>query len=153
VCLAPGTGLSSDSSTGTIGVNVGTGLSTDSSNNIGVAGSYQLPQGCTAGQIAQWTGTAWVCANENPTGLNSVYVQTAFITVTGTGVHGTGTVCNPGDIALSGGVDLLGLEGSVKLLKPVGNPPVEWDAQVNITDVIPGGANTVMVYAVCAKTG
>jgi hypothetical protein len=153
-CYAPGTGLSSDTSNNTIGVNVGTGLSTDSNNNVAVAGSYQLPQGCNPGQIAKWNGTAWVCADDNPTGLNGVYVQTAFISVgSAPSTPATQATCNPGDIAISGGADLTSVEGSLKILKPIGDPPSGWIAEANVTSLDPGNDHNLVVYAVCAKSG
>jgi hypothetical protein len=155
-CYAPGTGLSSDTTSKTVGVNVGTGLSTDASNNLGVAGSYQLPQSCITAQIAKWDGSAWQCANDNPTGLHDVYTRRAFISVTQSqvgGAVGTLTNCDPGDVAIAGGVGLVSLEGSIKLSNPIGDPPTGWQAQENITAFDAGNDHNFLVYVVCAKTG
>ena len=42
----------------------GTGLDL-SGGQFGLLDSYQLPQGCANGQISQWNGSAWVCANDS----------------------------------------------------------------------------------------
>ena len=39
-----------------------TGLSL-SGTTFSVAPTYQLPQSCSANQVAQWNGSAWICAN------------------------------------------------------------------------------------------
>ena len=38
----------------------GTGLDLDGSNTFSIEPDYRLPQGCSAGEIASWTGAAWV---------------------------------------------------------------------------------------------
>jgi len=58
-------------------VTAGNGLTGGGNNGsvtLGLAGSYQLPQTCAAGQISKWNGTAWTCADDqtytNGTGLD-----------------------------------------------------------------------------------
>lgn len=53
-------------STGGTGTNytAGTGLALGG-NAFSVAPTYQLPQTCTANQVAQWSGTAWNCADSS----------------------------------------------------------------------------------------
>jgi hypothetical protein len=34
---------------------------------IGLDPAYSLPQSCTAGKIAEWNGTAWICGTDNDT--------------------------------------------------------------------------------------
>lgn len=57
------------SGNGTItGVSAGTGLSGGGSSGtvgLSLASSYQLPQSCTANQLAEWSGTAWGCVNDS----------------------------------------------------------------------------------------
>jgi len=31
---------------------------------LSIAGAYRLPQGCTNGQVAKWSATGWVCADD-----------------------------------------------------------------------------------------
>jgi hypothetical protein len=160
-CYAPGTGLSSNTSTNTVGVNVGTGLSTDSSNNVGVAGSYQLPQGCAAGQIAKWDGSAWQCAADNPTGLNGLYdvYQTIDVASFGTPSQTSTTVlCNSGDVATGGGVSEAGVDGYVRQSRPVGvsnqgEAVHAWFGEFRILSFLGGPDHLVTFWVVCAKTG
>ncbi|HYN89411.1 MAG TPA: hypothetical protein VER55_12820, partial [Ardenticatenaceae bacterium] len=42
----------------------GTGLALEGTV-LRLAGSYRLPQGCAAGRIARWDGSAWVCAQDD----------------------------------------------------------------------------------------
>jgi hypothetical protein len=63
---ANGTVACQSTGAGTItGVSAGTGLSGGGSSgnvSLAIAPDYQLPQGCSTNQLAQWTGTAWGCA-------------------------------------------------------------------------------------------
>lgn len=46
----------------------GAGLTGGASNGtatIALAPSYQLPQGCGSGQVAEWDGTGWSCADDD----------------------------------------------------------------------------------------
>jgi hypothetical protein len=36
-------------------------------STFSIAGSYQLPQTCSSGQIAEWGGAAWLCADDEDT--------------------------------------------------------------------------------------
>ncbi|MBN1135949.1 MAG: hypothetical protein JXM73_05160 [Anaerolineae bacterium] len=47
--------------------NAGTGLSL-SGGQFSLAATYRLPQGCASGQIAEWTGSAWICGNDDSGG-------------------------------------------------------------------------------------
>ena len=47
--------------------NAGTGLSL-SGGQFSLAATYRLPQGCASGQIAEWTGSAWACGNDDTGG-------------------------------------------------------------------------------------
>ncbi len=73
----------------------GTGLSL-SGNQFSLATSYQLPQTCTNGQIAQWDGSAWTCASG---GNGDITAVTA-----GTGLTGGGM---SGDVTLAADTDYL----------------------------------------------
>lgn len=42
-----------------------TGGATNGSATIALAPSYQLPQACTAGQVAEWDGSGWSCADDD----------------------------------------------------------------------------------------
>jgi hypothetical protein len=75
----------------------GTGL-TLSDTQFNVAVPYRLPQSCTAGQIAAWNGTAWVCAADNDSG-GDITAVTA-----GTGLTGGGTT---GSVTLAADTDYL----------------------------------------------
>jgi hypothetical protein len=50
----------------------GTGLSL-ANMAFSIAPTYQLPQGCSANQVPQWTGSAWVCATSSASGLALSY--------------------------------------------------------------------------------
>jgi trimeric autotransporter adhesin len=76
--------------TGTIsGVNAGTGLSGGgSSGSVGlsIAPAFQLPQGCSAGKIASWNGSAWSCGSDQ---------NTTYSAGTGLSLSGTAFSVNP----------------------------------------------------------
>src|SRR5947209_3058191 len=70
-------------------VTAGSGLSGGGDNgavSLSLAGGYQLPQGCAAGKIPQWDGSAWQCAAQqtytNGAGLdlngNTFSVQSGY---------------------------------------------------------------------------
>ena len=42
-----------------------TGGNTSGSATLSLAPEFQLPQNCTAGQIAKWTGSGWTCATDS----------------------------------------------------------------------------------------
>ncbi|MCC7097768.1 MAG: hypothetical protein IT472_11370 [Thermomonas sp.] len=44
----------------------GTGLAL-SGSTFSVAPTYQMPQACTANQVAKWSGAAWICASDGDT--------------------------------------------------------------------------------------
>ena len=70
VCMS-GTGLLGPCSGGSGGgpaYTAATGLSLNGTT-FSVAPTYQLPQTCTANQIAQWNGTAWACASASGAAL------------------------------------------------------------------------------------
>lgn len=51
-------------------VNAGTGLTGGGTSGVvtlTVASAYQLPQACGNGQVAKWSGTKWVCADDSLT--------------------------------------------------------------------------------------
>ena len=74
----------------------GTGLGL-TGTAFSVAQSYRLPQGCTGGKIAEWNGSAWVCADDDSGGdITAVNA--------GTGLSGGGT---EGSVTLSANVDYL----------------------------------------------
>ncbi|MFT3791895.1 MAG: hypothetical protein QM741_12660 [Rudaea sp.] len=74
-----------------------TGL-TLTGTTFAVAPPYQLPQGCAANQVPQWTGAAWACAamSGGGSGFALPYVQTAsrnngaLFSLTNTGDQGAG---------------------------------------------------------------
>lgn len=73
-------------------VGSGTGLTggpITSSGTLSVAGSYQLPQECSASQLPQWNGSAWACTSA---GVGTVTSLTA----------GTGLTASPNPITGSG---------------------------------------------------
>ena len=69
----------------------GTGIAL-SGTQFSVAAPYRMPQACSAGQIAEWSGTTWVCAADNDSG-GDITTVTA-----GTGLTGGGTT---GSVSLS----------------------------------------------------
>lgn len=70
VCASVGTG-SVTSITGGTGLSGGT---ITGSGTLAILTAYQLPQGCSTNQIAQWNGSVWICANA---GAGSVTGATA----------------------------------------------------------------------------
>ena len=68
----------------------GTGL-TLSGNQFSVAVPYRMPQSCTAGQIAEWNGSAWTCAADNDSG-GDITTITAGTGLTGGGTTGSVTL-------------------------------------------------------------
>lgn len=75
-------------------VGTGTGLTggpITTTGTIAVASSFQLPQGCPANQIAKWSGSAWVCANDDNSG-GTVTSVTAGSGLTGGSITTTGTI-------------------------------------------------------------
>jgi hypothetical protein len=57
------------------GVGAGTGLTgggTGGNLTLGLGATYQLPQACGGGQLAQWTGSVWTCANPGTGTVTSV---------------------------------------------------------------------------------
>lgn len=64
-------------------VTAGTGLQGGGTNGgvtLSLAPGYQLPQGCAAGEVAKWTGTAWLCAQD----ASSTYAAGTGLDLTGT---------------------------------------------------------------------
>jgi len=71
----------------------GTGLGL-SGGAFSLSAGYRLPQSCANGQIAEWSGTAWVCGNDDAgSGGGDITAVTA-----GTGLSGGGT---SGDVSLA----------------------------------------------------
>jgi hypothetical protein len=66
----------------------GTGLSL-SGNQFSLATSYQLPQTCTNGQVAQWNGSAWTCVSGGSGDITAVNAGTGL---TGGNVSGDVTL-------------------------------------------------------------
>ena len=65
-----------------VGAGAGIGVSgTPTNPTVAVAEGYRLPQTCSGGQVAQWTGSAWACATTGGTGT---------VTSVGTGAGLTG---------------------------------------------------------------
>ena len=55
----------------TLNYSAGTGLTLGSSNTFSLTLSYQLPQTCNNDQIIRWRGTAWACADDQDTNVES----------------------------------------------------------------------------------
>jgi hypothetical protein len=86
-------------------VTAGPGLAgggSDGSVTLGLAGSYQLPQGCAVGKIVKWNGGTWQCADEQ------TYTNGAGLDLTGNTFSVNSNYqlpqsCSAGQIATSGG--------------------------------------------------
>ena len=64
-------------------ITAGTGLSGGAENGaatLSIGAAYRLPQGCTSGQIAAWSGSGWSCADDS----NTTYTAGTGIDITGT---------------------------------------------------------------------
>jgi hypothetical protein len=86
-------------------VSAGSGLTGGGDNgavSLSLAGGFQLPQGCAAGKISRWDGSAWQCADQqtytNGAGLdlngNTFSVQSGYQLPQG---------CTDGEVATSKG--------------------------------------------------
>jgi hypothetical protein len=63
-------------------ISAGTGLQGGGDNGavtLTLAPAYRLPQSCTSGQVAKWTGTVWACADD----ANSTYAAGTGLDLTG----------------------------------------------------------------------
>ena len=76
-----------------------TGGGPSGSVSIGIASSYQLPQGCGDGEIPEWTGGEWICASDDVgsgSGGGSITGVTAGVGLTGGGTEGNVAVALDG---------------------------------------------------------
>jgi len=69
----------------------GTGLALNGTT-FSITSSYRLPQTCTNGQIAEWDGTAWVCASNAGGGGGDITAVNAGTGLTGGGTTGSVTM-------------------------------------------------------------
>jgi hypothetical protein len=71
------------------GITEGTGIAVTNPNDpaptVGIAATYQLPQGCANDRLAGWNGASWVCATDQVgTGTLTGITQGTGVTVTNT---------------------------------------------------------------------
>jgi hypothetical protein len=121
----------------------GTGLSL-SGTAFSVAAAYRLPQSCASGQIAEWNGTAWVCAADD----------------VGTGGGGGDITAVTAGTGLSGGGDsgevTLHIAPGYRLPQSCASGQIaEWDgtAWTCATDDVGSGGGGGDITAVNAGTG
>lgn len=120
-------------------------------------------QACSQGDYVQGIDSngAVICTTDSPTGLHSVYDTYKTLDVSTFALPNTvGLIvhCNSGDVATGGGVDAIGVGGSVFQSRPVGltdqNEAVDgWEGKFNVESFFGGPDHFVTTYVVCAKTG
>jgi hypothetical protein len=77
-------------------VQAGSGLTGGGSSGevtLSVAAAYRLPQSCGSGQIAEWSGSGWICGNDD-TGAGGNSWSLTGNTGTNPGTHFLGTTDN-----------------------------------------------------------
>jgi hypothetical protein len=116
-----------------------------SGNTFSLKSGYQLPQGCSAGQVASSNGDGtWSCQSA-ASGL-STYTETSSTGI-GDNSHGVVTAdCNSGDIATGGGFYTDGNAG-INYSQPDGSNG--WTARATVPFDFGFGSGNLEVYVVC----
>jgi hypothetical protein len=108
----------------------GTGL-TLLGATFAISSTYQLPQGCIAGKIPEWTGSLWVCADDDTAGSGSFWSLTGNAGTTSS--HFVGTTDNMTlTLAVNGTTAL-------RLVPTAGEPNVLGGAASNAASATAGG--------------
>jgi hypothetical protein len=135
LCIAA-SGLLGPCAGGGGGYSAGTGLSL-TGQTFSVAAPYQLPQACGANQVAQWSGSAWICGSGGGGGIGGSGTSGFLPVWTGSTVLGNSNVFQSGT-----NVGINGSAAPANFLQ-VGDTPGFSGNQLAL-----GNGNQVMSFAV-----
>lgn len=126
-------------------------------NTFSLKSGYQLPQGCSSGQVATTDGsTGWTCSSNSgtPEGVSDLtdYTRSTYVDL---GDDDTGTASvfrNSGDIATGGGSSVSNDASIIEAGPDNSNGYEGWSAKGSTPTGIGFDYGTVVVYVKCLTT-